>query len=179
MLVLKQNPAGIDDVIDTLQQYLWNEFPCFESWDSYPRAYRNPARFNDRGFIPECYDENGEYIEVFHNDNVSMTTFFVAESDREIDNRLATQRLSLIVQCNLKDLFPDISHRADEELINLFWRKIEYFKSVVTLISIETQIDNVYREFSRNGVKFDDMGDLFVCRFNMTAEFTSSCKIDC
>lgn len=181
MLVRKTNPVGIDLVIDKLQVFLYQlAISTNNTWECYPRAYKNPKRFDERGFIPEVFnDSNNDYKEVFFDDYFDVSTFFVVGDNREISNGKAIAPLALIIQCKPNDLFPSVSHRADEEVINLFWNKLKSFSLGAKCESIETSINAVYREFSINEVKFDDMNNSFVARINMTATFESQCCNDC
>jgi len=180
MLNRKTNPVGVDKVIDNLQVFLYQlAISTNNTWESYPRAYKNPKRFDERGYIPEVYLATGEYKEVFFDDSMDISTFFVVGDRREIGNGKVTAPLSLILQCNLTKLFNSVSHRADEELINMFWDKLKSFTLGAKCESIETSIDAVYSEFFKGQVKYDDFGSSFVCRFNMTATFESQCCHNC
>ena len=178
MLIRKTDPVGVDKLIDALQVFI--DQLNLPNWNNYARAYKNPKRFDERGFIPEVYTSNGNYEEVFFNDKYSITSFFVVGDSR---NTAITGRsivtVSLIVQCKLKDVFPQISHRADEELINMFWNKLKAFTLGAKVESIETHIDDVYKEFVREQVKFDNLGNFNVVRFNMTGAFDSECCDEC
>lgn len=177
MLVRKTNPVGIDKVIDDIQVHL--DGVGFVNYGNYPRAYKNPSRFDDRGYIPEIYNDNGDYKEVFYDDTLWISSFFVVGDRREVGTGKATAPISLIVQANLKQIFPAITHRADEEINNLFWDRLKTFTKGAKVESIETAIENVYREFVRENVKFDDLGKYYVVRFNLQAVFESQCCDNC
>lgn len=180
MLVRKVNPIGIDKIIDSMQVKLdGSVLSSTGSWDNFPRAYKNPKASNSRGYIPECYDENGEYIEVLMNDKVTMTTFFIQGDGKEYIETQLKSDFSLIVQCSdLVEKFPSVVHRADEELIHLF---LDVLKNTpgVKIESIELGIDDVYREFDKSNLKLDDMGYYFVFRINMTTNYGVQCCDNC
>jgi hypothetical protein len=180
MLVRKTNPIDVDSVIDELQVHFGTKtLFTGNSWQVYPRAYKNPKKFDSRGYIPECYTSNGEYIEVFYDDNFDMSSFFVVGDNRQVNEGIVTVDLSLIVQSDIAQLFPLIPHRADEELNNAFVNMLEDFEGQISLTSIETGTDNVYREFVRDQVKFDDMSNCYVVRFNLKVSFESECNCNC
>lgn len=174
MLIRKTEPVGVDKIIDLLQVHLY--VLNLTKWESYPRAYKNPKRFDKQGFIPEVYLPNGDYKEVFYDDSFNLSTFWVVGENREVGNDRANVPISLIVQANLKELFPLISHRADEELNNLLWDRLRLFTLGAKIETIETSIENVYREFSRTQLTFDDMNEFYVVRFNFIATFESEKK---
>jgi hypothetical protein len=177
-LVQKISPIGVDKIIDSLQDYLYSDLNI-NDWESYPRAYKNPAKFNDDQFVAEVF-ANDEYYEVFFNDDFSLVTFFVVDDQREFDAGFYTVGISLIIQANIKEIYPSITHRADEELLNAFVNSIQYYSGEgVDLGDIETSVESVYREFDFEKLKFNDMNDLFVARINMTATYYTDCCSNC
>lgn len=178
MLVQKTNPIGIDKTIDFLQTKLnANSILSAVSYDNLPRAYKNP-KANKAGFVPELYRGNGNYSEVLMNDNVVITSFFIADDVSNYTDEIETE-FALIVQCSdLTAVYPSITHRADEELKHTVMNILQPLKAV-KVINIETSIDLVYREFDREFIKFDDMGSFFVFRINMSTRYGIQCCEDC
>lgn len=178
MLIQKTNPAGIDSIVDFIQVKLdANAVISGVAYDNLPRAYKNPAK-NETGFIPELYIGNGNYTETLMNDKVILTSFFIAPDSRNFTQEIVGD-LSLIVQCsNLGTVFPNIAHRADEELIHLFLNVLLPIKAV-QILNIETSIDVVFREFERRQIKFVDMGRFFVFRINMNTHYAVECCSNC
>jgi hypothetical protein len=178
MLIRKTAPVGVDKLIDQLQVQL-NTDIVLSNWESYPRAYKNPNRFNENGFIPESYTSNGDYVEVFYDDHFNLSSFWVVGERRTIKDGMITVDLSLIVQANLFKCLPSINHRADEELTNMFVNSLLGSFDNVKLVGVENGVDNVYREFIKNLVKFDDMGDHYIVRFNLNATLEAECCSNC
>ena len=177
-LVQKTDPIGLDVLIDNFQSFLFTALsPVFTAWESYPRVYINPR--NDKR-IPEYAKDKNDYKEVFYDDNFSITSFFVANETREInDGEIAEVDVALILQADIAKLFPLITHRADEELNNqVYAQSLNYVNSrQFKLISIENGVENVYREFDTSNVKLDDMSNQYVVRFNYRALYDPDCEI--
>lgn len=174
-LIQKINPVALDKEIDCFQVYLFNKLG-FTDWESYHRAYTNPK---GRGNIPEVFDVDGEYREVFYNDNFSLTSFFLASPVRTPNDTGVTEvTVSIIFSANLVDLYPTITgHRADEELKNSIQFASEIYSGAdtFTFIGIEETIDNVYREFIKDNIEFEDMSDQHCVRFNYRVKYTPDC----
>lgn len=176
MLVLKKNPVGIDSIIDRLQKKTEAYFLA-EGWadyTSYHRAYKNP---NEGDVIPEIYIGSGEYLEVLFDDTQNATSFFLAEDTRTQDDEfIISQGLSFIFQVQLNKLYPQITHRADEELhahILTAIKKAGFEKNVE---GITTGAENVYSELSISGdlqelIKLDDLSYFHVVKIDMEVNY--------
>jgi len=177
-LIQKTDPIGVDKVIDGLQEYLFNELNL-SLWQSYPRAYKNPNHFNDQVFIPEVFID-GEYYEAFYDDDYNLTSYFVVDDERNFDGGVYTTEIALIIQANVETLLPSIPHRADEELLNLICREIQYYPGEgIDLLGVETSVLAVYREFTSERLTFNDMNEFFVARINMNATYYTDCCANC
>lgn len=169
-LVHKENPVGVDAVIDKLQRDLFIELTVRFGWrdyDSYPRAYRNRKEGDT---IPEVYTSNGDYKEVLFNDKETVTSFFLTDDKRtyEQGNSVFTQWVSIIFQANLAKLFPDIQHRADEEMIDNIFKALKNKNWEGKFVEVITGVDKVYEslKLSYDKKNFDDMGNFSIARFN-------------
>lgn len=169
-LFQKTDPEGVDVAIDELQKDLFLGLTTKFGWrdyDSYHRAYRNKK---EKDTLPEIYTSKGDYKEVLFNDNETVTSFFLSDEKRAYDSGkfIFSQGVSIIFQANLSKLFPDIIHRADEELIanviktikNKFWDS--------QLIEVITGVDKVYESLKIANEKhyYDDMSNFSISRFN-------------
>ena len=176
------NAVGVDKAISNFQDYLYSRVKidgvAVADWESYDRVYKTPYK---GGLIPEFFTGGVDYKEVFYNDNFSLTSFFVADDDVDTDEGDAIQDVSLIVQANIDTLYPNIAHRADEELRNLFMSLSQsyYNADVFAFDSVEMGIDNVYREFVKNDIRLEDMSKKHVFRLNFTVKYTPKCCTDC
>lgn len=176
-LITKTFPKGIDKMVDKLQRSFWSSLSSkFTSWDSYPRCNLNPR---GSSLIPEYIsDVSKDYTEVYINDRVDLTTFFLSKGDRALNEGSGKYeaKFDMYVQCsNLKALFPSVTHRADEELIvefsNAFKNKVPMN---VNLNLVVTELEDVYRGMDTSKIKFSNMNEY--CVFKM--EFTTLYKFD-
>ena len=173
-LIRKTNPVALDKQIDLFQNDMWTALG-FSDWESFHRVYGVP---HGNGLIPEPFLVDGEYNgDVFHNDNVTITSFFYASDSRTVEDGLTSVEVAWIFSMNLEELYPLITlHRADEEFNNAVqnalivsgWDEFE-------LIRIDNGVDNVYREFITDQIKFTDMSEMNVVRFDFTVQYTPDC----
>jgi hypothetical protein len=179
-LFQRENPKGIDQGIDILQRDLFIELvkQGWTSYDSYDRAYRN-TRGSDK--IPEIYIGNNEYLEVLMNDKRTATSFFLSDDKRTYDYEklLWTQNISMIFQCNISKLYPDVLHQPDEEMINTIRLAIKSKYWDNRLSEIITGFENVYDslKLSYNKKDFTDMADFSIARFNFQMVYSNTEKI--
>ncbi|MBU3661000.1 MAG: hypothetical protein FGM14_14080 [Flavobacteriales bacterium] len=177
MKIAKVNPVLIDAVIDYIQNVLESELG-FQNWENNHRAYKTPIA-NERFFKAEVYNGNGEYRECFFNDYFYASSFFIANDLSEFRNGKMQQKASFIFQCKLKSLFPEIDHRADEELRNKLFQVFSNLDDSIVFEGFETGIENVYNEFDRTNLKYHDFGDFHVIRVNFKARFNGTCCNEC
>jgi len=175
-LIQKISPVGLDKAIDLFQSYIYTKLG-YSDWECYPRGYKNPKK---NGLIPEFY-EGGDYDELLFDDKHSITSFFISNDRKTLDNGLNSTEVSLIVQANLEELFPTIPHRADEELHNdIMFASNKYgYYDHFKLVEVLTGIDNVYREFIKDDVKLDDMNQNHVVRFVYEVKYMNDCCTNC
>lgn len=167
-------PVGIDRAIDEFQSFIYSGVG-FANWECYPRIYMNPTA---KGRFPEYYVSNGEYKEVLYDDKFKVTSFFLVSESRPInDDGIVEVEVALIVQADLKKLFPLIPHRADEELNILFHNQSNDYVNNrdFRLISVENGIKKVYAEFDQSLSKFDDMSNQYLARFNYRVRYVPEC----
>jgi hypothetical protein len=167
MLYLKNDPSGIDRPISDLQERLfkllckkWNIGE--KDYNSFCRAYKNQKA--QGGYIPEFYMGGNEYRELFFDDAVSVTSFFVAGERVSFVMDMYHSDVSLIFNVDISKL-KNSPNRADEE-VRLDVVKLCKNTTDFDLVSIETGIANVFREFSAEGVKYRDMHPLHCFRLN-------------
>jgi hypothetical protein len=179
MLVRKTNPKGLDKLIDKIQLKLNNQLDL-GIWENNHRAYRNPKQDSKRGFIAELYTENGNYRECYYDDNFDAVSFFFASDKSEIVDGKIKQDFSLIFHVDINAIYPTITHRADEELKMHVLTVLNSFSNALFSVNdIDTGIQNVYKEFEFENIKFEDMSNLFCVRFNMTAYYVADCCLIC
>lgn len=123
MIYAKTNPIGIDAIIQKVQEKLFNELS--EKWnvvlDGYPRCYvieREQTKTIEH-FVSKKPNSNrkSEY-----SGNLIVAEgnkfFFIAENEENKINNLEYQtRVSLFFILNLPEIYPEILHRCDNEVL--------------------------------------------------------------
>jgi hypothetical protein len=163
MLYTKNNPIGIDKEIDHLQKIIFKNL-CKKwsveasSYNCFCRAYKNQQK---NGYIPEFYVGNNEYMELFFDDTVFVTSFFIVADKTNIIMNGCQTVVSLIFCVDISKL-KNLPHRADEEVRQDVLDTLQ----ALDLISVETGINNVFREFSVSSIKYRDLHPLHCFRLN-------------
>jgi hypothetical protein len=165
----KVNPDGVDAQIQRLQSWLYTKL-ANEGWtlhESYERCYKTKR---DDKIIPEIFIDN-EYRELLLDDKVNVTSFFLVDDNENISDRLCTINIQWIIQANIKNLYPSITHRADEELRSDLKRLLKLNPYQFRLTGCIQGIESVYDSLKIN-IKFtDDMNQFHVCRFNLELNY--------
>lgn len=182
MVVLKNNPVGIDAALQPLQEALHEHLLSLwqlpgADYRCYGRAYRNQKA---EGYIPEVYVGGNEYREVYVDDSVAVISFFGYERGKFLKQNEAD--VSLIFAANLNSLKPAILHRADEEVRNdVFNFLVDAVGNLNTPIATITGIANVYAEYtgyrSIESIKLRDMHPFHCFRFNFILRYGN--YLDC
>ncbi len=178
MIIQKTEPKGIDKAIDMFQSYLYNALG-FTNWECYPRIYSIPTSGNSsqNGLIPAHFINGVDYEEVYMNDEFDLSTFFYTNSDVSFENQIGRTKVSLICQVKLDELFPTITHRADEEfnmsVVNASNNFYGY--EMFTLTGIKKTINEVYKEFASKQVELTNMQPYYVVRFDFDVYYANGC----
>lgn len=180
MLYLKDKPKGIDKVINDLNVTLYNSLvdsDWFE-YNAYHRAYKNET---NEGIIAEVYDKDDkDYKEVFFNDNLSASSFFLIEdSIPSIDGgNMFDTTISVIMQCDLSKVANIIEYRADEEIVSQVVRALKDTK-YGSISNINRGISNVYNGFRTDNIEYTDMNPFFCFRIDLDVTYQYDCCDDC
>lgn len=181
MLIQKDSPVGIDIVVQKIQKsihdYLTNRVGwSVDDYVSYPRCYRNP---DNESILPEHF-ENGEYREVLFDDRFHVSSYILTDENIEVNElNFNAVKGSITFQGLLDKLYPDVLHRADEEMNNDVLQAVK--SSVETEVAnMIVGIYNVYNNVSlrkrlKEEVKFDDMNDFHVLRIDFMFTYSDTC----
>lgn len=163
-LVRKTSPIGIDFKIDQLQNYLFNKLG-WSNYGAFGRAYRNPR---EDSFIPEVDAGGDELEEVFFDDKLSAASYTLMDESLGIDVGLNPVG-SIYFQVKLDEIKPNITHRADEEVIRdvIYWLNRNPYG--IDPIDIVRGIPNVYSGLKQDQIKFDNMSNH--CVFRIVLDF--------
>lgn len=176
MLNLITIPTGIDVSIQKLQTLIHNNL--IDKWginpaqyQSYGRCYRNKK---DNGYIAEVYLGNGEYKEVYWDDNLSAISFFGIGNTIKYE---AVQKadVHLVFFVNLRNLKSALSNRADEEVRIDVINSCNFGMYNFRYTSIETSIETVLKEYTgsyrENRLKLVDMHPIHCFRINFSLQY--------
>lgn len=185
MLILKDNPVGIDVAVQALQIQLhkqlvikWGLINSDDpAYKSYGRVYRNKK---DNQYIAEAYIGNKEYKEVYWDDTLTAISFFGTGSTTKFDINNKVD-VHLVFFVNLAKLKPDVSHRADEEVRNEIQKLFGSGLHGFSYESMELWLENVLREYpgSRrdNRLNAVDMQPVHCFRINLKLNYKPNiCK---
>lgn len=177
MEYVKEVPTGIDIHIQKLQRFLYPQLKKAwgisddVSYDSYGRAYRNQTA---DGFIPEVYVGNKEYKELFFDDRLKALSFFGVGESIKYNAGTATAAVFLTFMVNLSQIKGGTT-RADEEAHIDVQRLLQPGRSGFDMVSFETGIDNVLKEYSGwrkdKGMKYRDFQPFHLFRINMSLTY--------
>jgi hypothetical protein len=178
MLITKNNPVGIDAVIDKVQRKMFaalsETWPAGIKYDCYPRCYRNKK---DNGYIAEVFlsGTKKDYKEAYWDDKLAALSFFGIDPTIDLgDGNKALIHVVFFV--DLKKLKPNVSERADEE-VRLDVQKILQKQIAATrLLRVTTGLENVLKEYPGSyrdeRLKAVDMHPVHCFRFDIEVRYS-------
>lgn len=173
-LIQKTSPVGIDITIDRLQVLLFDVLTwknVTKGYESFHRVYKNET--ND-GKEPEAFISGIDYNEVFTKDKFSATSFFLIGDNRPVNDWIETD-VDIIFQLNLDELYPNITHRADEEAHADVYNALNNNPYNADITNITKGIANVYSDLNIDQVKFDDMSPCHVFKITLKVNHSMDC----
>jgi hypothetical protein len=170
---------GVDCAIKMVQTRLYSVLnPLWGGdWDSYPRIYKNKIQGADGQdyFIPEFLDGDFEYkTDTLFNDKVDVVSFFLVGDRRDMFEFIPTVDVSIIFSCLINNIYPR-PQKADEEMLKDILSAIKTIPSIWDLVSIETGVDQVYKEFRKEDLKYSDLSNRHLLRFNFRVTYDFLC----
>ncbi len=171
------NTSGIDCNIQDMQITLYDGLLAKDSIsevEGFGRVYKNNT---ENGAIPEYYLSDGNYKELYLDNNWNVSfSFIVGDNHRTEDGIVYIAPVKIVFWFNLKKL--DSTKRADAEAHRIVSEIIENeFTNTYQPTGLETGIENVYRGFRVDQIKYDDMQPFHVFSYNMdlTYYLTKTC----
>lgn len=171
MLILRQNTAGIDKVIDRLQKGLFAHYEkIFESVDvdAYPRIYANNTK---EGIVAEYYVGSGEYKTVQYFEGAIAYFFIDNDISNATDFKGYESEIRIVFFCDLSKLYNQ-TERMDEKLVEDTLNGLQQFSHFFEPTKIVKGINNVMKEFRKDNMKWDDMHPNFCFEINGKIEIT-------
>lgn len=178
-LIQKTNCVGLDCSIDNVQETLYTLLnPVWSGdWDCFPRIYKN-KRIDEKGqeyFVPEYLDGIKEYTtDTLFNDKVDVTSFFLEGSKSDVDELIITSDVSLIFSCLIDKIYPG-NQKEDMKMRGDIFDAIKEFGDTWDLVNISTTVDEVYKEFKKEGLNFSDMSNRHLLRFDFKVNYSFNC----
>ena len=178
----KNTPVGLDLEMHKIQTLVYTYLTTnscvkgdYSNYESYNRVYKNETK---DGVVAETFLTGNDYKDVFLNDNVGVSSFFIANDDEDHITPTRKQRtISLIFQINLSKVYPNIPHRADEEFHNEVSNALAGLKKPSIKLGAKVGINNVYSEFEVQKLKdkFHDMQPYHVFRQDFEVQYDYDC----
>lgn len=148
MNYLKENPVGIDRQIERLQAKLFNSLG-FDNIDAYGRVYIDDKKGKRK---PLFFLRENDYKEVLIDDTKSGVLFFVENEKSKLESPQLVTEIDIIFLLDLKKVYPNIVHRADEEarlkILNVLHRcryleVSEITKGIKALSDFDTKLNDM------------------------------------
>lgn len=173
------NPVGIDKEVQYTQGLLFENLK--NKWkseginpnttlDVFGRIRKNPIV---NGFCPEAYVGDGEYRELFLNDEVSATICFIEdEKDHTTDdfNEFYFADGKFVVMMNLKKCYPNIDHRADQEAQIDVIAHIKRNK-MFEITGVQKGIPDIFKGYNIDKITLDDMQPFHIFAITGTMKY--------
>lgn len=177
MIYLKENPIGIDAVLQQVQQGLYDNLQAIwgTELEVYGRSYLNEK--NGKSTIEAFIKDNDYSGNLIVGDK---SKFFFLEQGYAVPNGLNryTQEIDVIFILDLSKCKPSIAHRADAEVhadVEFELRKFSYLN--LSIVSFATKIQNVFKEIrfrymeSLDFKYIDDMHPFHTFKFKINVAY--------
>ena len=156
MNYLLSNPVGIDQEIQAIQTYLYDNL--LGDWgdiDAHGRAYKNRKKL---GFLPEVFLGNNEYKNAFYDDNENSKgiMFFLENQDHTtLDGQKFKTRVKICFMLNLDKVALD-TERADAEVQNtVIWLLNSNPTTQYRITGIEKTVRNIFNGYAYTDVELE------------------------
>lgn len=176
MNIIKDSPKGIDTWVQKLQVHLYAKL-CDKwqvdnnTYNSYGRAYNNATR---DGYAPEAYIGKNEYSELFYDDRVSATSFFIVGDTTSTTGKSNRADVSMIFMVDLAKIKPGVYRNDEEAHIDVITQVIgPVYGFMYTGITVG--INQVFKEYAgwkkTIGIKFTDTHPKHCFRLNFKLQY--------
>lgn len=173
-------PVGIDTEIQYTQGVLFKNLK--DKWkseginpdktlDVFGRIRKNPI--SKGGFYPEAYVNDGEYRDLYLNDEVNATICFIEDDkDHTVDDlgQFYFAEGKFVFMVNLKKCYPTINHRADSEAQIDAIAQLKKNK-MFTIEGIQKGLPNIFKGFDISKITTDDMNPFHIFAITGTMKY--------
>lgn len=176
MIYSKENPVGIDRVIDLIQKRLYD--PISSIWgslDVYGRVYKV---YNDGDVSLERYVGDNEYEKVLFSEGNKI--FFVQGDKPDYNHGFMLNDLYIVCIVNIDNIFR-VNHRADEEVHFHVLNELSKTSVLEEIEGLEYGMDNlknlVEDNFSSGNFKYSDVHPfhVFTVKTKVNYEIINNC----
>jgi hypothetical protein len=167
---------GLDAVISRIQTDLFAKLTeVWGSIDMYGRAYRNQTAGGEK---LEWYTGEGESQDVYYNDNVKGTVFFLDQENHSTQDEMVFQTdVKVIAMLNLEDIYGNTTRKDSEAQRTMVEALREINYENFTIDGISKGVDAVFSGESKEGLKYLDMYPKHCFSVNVTLTYylTDNC----
>lgn len=180
MIATKSKVVGVDIPIQAVQNYLYVQLKkkwgmADADYKCYGRIYKNQTA---DGYNPEAFMGAGnttEYADTFIDDTCKVNSFFILGDSQKYQPGLGlVANVGVIFGVNVLQVKPGYAWRADEEVRLDVEILLKQPRFGMRFESVETGIDNVFREISgwnkKKGIQYMDMQPLHFFRINLVTQ---------
>ena len=173
------NTYGVDSVIQSLQNQLYNKLKTIWSGDidGYGRVFKNIDN-DSNSYIPQWWDSDKlEYTDVMHNDNVSATFCFInSDSNKTDDGEVYVTDIKCVFMVNLNSLYPNDIERSDErvksDVLNILQNN---FIGLCSIKGTDKGVANVFNGFETSKILNTDIQPKHCFSVNINTNYYLNC----
>lgn len=182
---LLDKAIGIDATIQGVQVDLYEQLA--EIWsgdiDGYGRVDKNPVNTGEeiptyyqtsKIVIPEWYNSlKKDYEEVYYNDSKSCVfCFLIGDEDTTNDSMLFKAKVKAVFMVNLEKIYPKETDRATSKAHRDAMEIMRnYSFNRYDIESIEKRIEIIFREYTTEKIRFNDMHPLHCFAITLDLEY--------
>ena len=170
---LLDDTLGIDTAIQNAQIKLYDTLSI--RWAG--KEIDGYGRIHNMDDVPKWFNITTlDYEDVYLNDKVDANFSFITSSTSDTeDGYVFNNDTKIVVTVNLETIFDDGTGRQDERVHRDLLEALRTMKraGVISEIeSVETGIENVFRGFNQDMIKFDDLQPFHVFCINVTLAYS-------
>lgn len=164
MLNQRENPVGLDFIIDQAQKKLFDKLSSLWNVDleAYPRCYVLESEDKERTI--QHYEGKNEYSGslIVSEEN---KFFFTAEDDKErVNNIQFKTKVQLYFILDLKSIFPNSKDREDGRVLKDVISVLDMCPGFDSMMNIVTDYQNVFQDFDYD---FDNIQPYYCFRIEL------------
>ena len=145
---------SIDTVIQSVQNDLYNSLSIM--WQGELNGY---GRVHKNGDKAEWYSGDGEYEDVYYNDEYSGNFFFIdSDSHNTDDEYVFTSDVKCVFMVNLNEILPNDAIRQDVKAQN---QVVELLRKIAdqryTITGVDKDLSSIFRGLDSSVIAFENI----------------------